>query len=147
MIVYAESSAILAWLLAESRAADVRAALSGAERVVASTLTPLECARALERGAASGRIGEADSLAARRLLDEAVKSWVLLDMAGAALQRAARRFPHEPVRTLDAIHLATALEFHDAVPHLALLSLDDRVRANATALGLATAPLPLTSGS
>jgi len=140
VIVYAESSAVLAWLLAEAVAGDVRDVLARAERVVASTLTPLECARAVERGCASGRIGDADALAARRLLDEAARTWVLLDMAGPLVERAARRFPQEPVRTLDAIHLATALEFHDAINDLTLLSLDDRVRDNATALGLATAP-------
>lgn len=140
MIVYAESSAILAWLLAEQRADEVRGVMAAAEGVVASTLTPLECARALERGAATGRIGEADALAARRLLEEATRSWVQLDMSGPVVQRAARRFPHEPVRTLDALHLATAIEFHGAVQDFALLSLDERVRANAAALGLAIAP-------
>lgn len=136
MIVYAESSAVLAWLLGEPDGEGVRRTLEGAERVVASTLTPLECARAIERGVATGRLQDTDALAARRLLDAAARTWVLLEMTGPVPLRAARRFPAEPVRTLDAIHLATALELHQAVGDLVLVSLDDRVRDNARLLGL-----------
>jgi len=53
------------------------------------------------------------------------------------LARASRPFPVEPVRTLDAIHLATALEFTAAFPDLRLVSCDSRVRENAEALGIA----------
>ena len=49
MIVYAESSAVLAWLLGESNEPLVRDALDGADRVVTSSLTALECARGLTR--------------------------------------------------------------------------------------------------
>lgn len=136
MIAYAESSAVLAWILGEPAGAAVRETLVRAERVVASTVTPLECARALERRAAAGQVSEADALAARSLLDGATRTWVLLEMTGPVPPRAARRFPAEPVRTLDAIHLATALEFHRAVGSLTMLSLDDRVRDNARLLGL-----------
>jgi hypothetical protein len=60
----------------------------------------------------------------------------LLEMTGTPLDRAARPFPAEPVRTLDAIHLATALEFQDALGTLTMLSLDARIRENAAALGM-----------
>ena len=140
MIVYAESSAVLAWLLGEQPAAAVRRLLAGAERVVASTLTPLECSRALARAVAAGQLPEADAGAASRLLAHASPGWALLEMTGPALERARQPFPAEPVRTLDAIHLASALEFRNALGQLTLLSLDERIRANATALGLPAAP-------
>jgi predicted nucleic acid-binding protein len=140
VIVYAESSAVLAWLLGESAASTVRRLLADAERVVASALTPLECARALARGVATGQLPAADARAAARLLDDASRGWALLEMTGPALERARRPFPAEPVRTLDAIHLASALEFQDALGRLTLLCLDERIRANATALGLTAAP-------
>src|SRR5215471_17378338 len=41
------------------------------------------------------------------------------------LERVSHPFPEEPVRTLDAIHLATALLVGRTVADLALLSLDD----------------------
>jgi len=49
-------------------------------------------------------------------------------------------FPVEPIRTLDAIHLASAILARAAVPDLALLSLDERVRANGRALGFTVLP-------
>ncbi|HVO33929.1 MAG TPA: PIN domain-containing protein [Gemmatimonadales bacterium] len=140
MIVYAESSAVLAWLLGEPTGEAVRQALAGAERVVASTLTPLECQRALARGVATGEFPQAAASAAARLLASASAGWALLEMSGPALDRARAAFPAEPVRTLDAIHLAAAIEFHEALGALALLSLDARVRANASAMGLEPVP-------
>ena len=140
MIVYAESSAVLAWLLGEQAANAVRRLLADAERVVASTLTPLECFRALARGVATGQLPEADAAAASRLLAGVSPGWALLEMTGPTLERARQAFPAEPVRTLDAIHLGAALEFQNALGRLTVLSLDERIRTNATALGLAPAP-------
>lgn len=52
MNLYAESSAVLAWLLGESNGADVREQLSGAQRVFTSDLTLIEYDRVLNRVAA-----------------------------------------------------------------------------------------------
>ena len=49
-------------------------------------------------------------------------------------------FPGEPIRALDAIHLATALVIRDIYPDLRVLSLDQRVRQNAVALGFEVVP-------
>jgi len=56
----AESSAVLAWLLGEPAGEAVRRMLAEAECVVSSTLTQVECARALARGVASGRMSRGD---------------------------------------------------------------------------------------
>ena len=140
MIVYAESSAVLAWLLGEPTGEAVRRTLTEAERVVASALTPLECQRALARGVAIGELPAAAAGAAAGLLGRASAGWALLEMTGPALDRARAAFPAEPVRTLDAIHLAAAVEFRQALGALTLLSLDTRIRANAQALGLEPTP-------
>jgi len=140
VIVYAESSAVLAWLLGELAAPSVRSVLAEAERVVASTLTPLECARALARGAALGQLSAGDAREGQRLLEGATRGWALLELTGSPVERAKGRFPKEPVRTLDALHLATALEFQDTLGALTLLSLDERIRANGAALGMSPAP-------
>ncbi len=140
MIAYAESSAVLPWLLGESRGEEVRRALAHAERVVSSALTQVECARTLARGVASGRVGRGDELAALRLLDEAAATWAVLEISGRVLAGARGTFPVEPVRTLDAVHLATAMVFREAIADLTMVSLDDRIRANAEALGLPVLP-------
>jgi predicted nucleic acid-binding protein len=140
VIVYAESSAVLAWLLGEPAAVAVRQVLAGAERVVASTLTPLECARALARGVTLGTLDHAAAREAARLLAHATPGWALLEMTGTPVDRAAREFPVEPVRTLDALHLSAALEFHGALGAITMLSLDERIRDNAGALGMEMGP-------
>jgi uncharacterized protein with PIN domain len=140
VIVYAESSAVLAWLLGEPAAVAVRQVLAGAERVVASTLTPLECARALARGVTLGTLDHDAARDAGRLLAHATQGWALLEMTGSPVNRAARAFPVEPVRTLDALHLSAALEFHGALGAITMLSLDERIRDNAGALGMETGP-------
>ena len=140
MIVYAETSAVLRWILGEAGGDEVRTVLAAAERVVSSTLTPLECARGISRAVTMGRIGRGEELAALRLLDTAAAKWAVLEMSGRVLTRARGAFPLEPVRTLDAIHLATALVFRDVMPELALASLDARIRANAEALAIPVAP-------
>lgn len=140
MIVYSESSAVLAWLLGELRGKEVRRVLSEAARVVSSTLTQVECARALSRAVGSGRLGRGEELAALQLMDRAATTWVTLEMSGRILARARGSFPVEPVRTLDALHLATALTFREALPELLVLSLDERVRANAAALTIPVVP-------
>ena len=49
-------------------------------------------------------------------------------------------FPKEPVRTLDAIHLCTAMRLRPDLPALTVLTLDVRVRENALALGFQVIP-------
>ena len=140
MIVYAESSAVLAWLLGEPVADQIRTILAGADRVVSSALTSVECTRGLARARAGGRISAHDELAVLRLLDVAESTWDVHDLTELVLSRARGRFPVEPVRTLDALHLATAAVFQDALRQVTVLSLDERVRANAKGMGLDVAP-------
>jgi len=140
LIAYAESSGVLAWLLGEPDGRAVQDALRSAERVVASTLTGVECARAVARGVATRRLAAADELVALRLLDVARRSWVTRELTGPVLERAAARFPSEPVCTLDAFHLATAALFHEALGGVTMISIDDRIRDNARALGMEVGP-------
>ncbi len=63
-----------------------------------------------------------------------------LEMTGVVLKRARRGFPREPVRTLNAIHRATAVHFQEAIPDLAVVSLDERIRCNAQALAMTVVP-------
>jgi len=56
-------------------------------------------------------------------------------VTGEILDRARRRFPAEPIRTLEALHLATMLYLTPHLAPLELLSLDARVRRNSALLG------------
>jgi predicted nucleic acid-binding protein len=140
MILYAESSAVLSWLLGEPAQRGVIAELEGAEQVVTSALTGVECARALARARVGQRIRAVEERAALHMLDEAMVSWHVLDVSEDVVARARGEFPREPVRSLDALHLASASLLFDAAGTLVLLSLDERVRANGRALGMQVMP-------
>lgn len=143
MIVYAESSAILSWLLGEPSQHVVLRELARAQSVVTSSLTAVECSRGIMRARSLGRISSAEALAALRLLDVAESSWDVHDLSDEVTSRARAAFPSEPVRTLDALHLATALIFHEALGEVHVLSFDERLRVNVVALGLVVLPVTL----
>jgi predicted nucleic acid-binding protein len=138
--LYAESSAVLAWLLDEMSGPEVRQLLIAAEAVVTSDLTLIECDRVLLRASALGELTEGEAADRRAYLTTAASQWHLLRMSPEIVDRARQPFPGEPIRTLDAIHLASALVARSAVAGLELLSLDDRIRRAARRLGLRIRP-------
>lgn len=140
MRVYAEASAVLSWLLGEPHARAVAARLVDAEQVFSSELSILECERGLVRGVAIGRFSEADAVERRVLLRKTTRKWDILHVDSRDFARAALPFPIEPVRSLDALHLALALSARAYAHDLEVLSLDHRVRENAYALGLVVTP-------
>jgi hypothetical protein len=76
----------------------------------------------------------------RRILAKASAHWHRLPLRDEIIERAKRPFPVEPVRTLDAIHLASALVARSAVPDVALLTLDRRIRDAGLGLGFEVVP-------
>jgi predicted nucleic acid-binding protein len=138
--VYAESSAVLAWLLGEETGHSVRNVLQHADLVLASDLTLVECDRVLIRAVTTGEIDEAAAADRRAHLNAAASHWNLWRINPDIVERARHPFPAEPIRTLDAIHLASALTVRSAVPGVELLSLDDRIRRAARQLGFHVQP-------
>ncbi len=139
MSLYAETSAVLAWLLSQEASEAVRRALDEADEVFASVLTPVECERVLVRAVTLGEMTEGEAAARRARLIAAAARWSLLMVSDEVLDRTRRAFPYEPLRTLDAIHLSSALMARPAAS-MHLLSLDDGVRRNGEALGFELAP-------
>ena len=140
MRLYAESSAVLTWLLGEVDAESVRRLLAGAEAVFTSVLTLVETDRVLIRAQVMGELREGDVAERRRILMRASRRWQLLQLHEEILDRARRPFPGEPIRTLDALHLASAIIARAAVPELSVLSVDSRIRRASTALDFEVFP-------
>ena len=140
MNLYAESSAVLAWLLDEDSALEVRRHLAAAKLIVASDLTLIECDRVLARSLELGELTEAEAADRHAHLAMAAAHWHVLRIAPEVVERSRRPFPAEPIRTLDAIHLASALLARTAVAGLKLLSLDEQVRRSGTGLGFELLP-------
>jgi len=141
--LYAETSAVVAWLLDEERAGRAGLAWSqlvAADAVHTSDLTLVECDRTLRRAVATGRISASESLRLQVIVERASAFWTLHGMDAEVVERSRRSFPCEPIRSLDALHLATALIVRGLSPKVQILSFDDRIRENATALGLTVVP-------
>ena len=94
----------------------------------------------LIRAVALDELRESDAVDRQARLNAVSARWTLLALDEEIVERARRPFPAEPVRTLDAIHLASALTARKAVPDLVLLSLDTRIRQAANRLGFMLAP-------
>jgi predicted nucleic acid-binding protein len=139
--LYAESSAVLAWLLDEPTAPMVRRLLGEAEVIITSDLTLIECDRVLLRAVALKELTEAEAVDRRAYLIAASVNWHVLRIAAEIVDRARQPFPGDPIRTLDAIHLASLLVARSAVVGLRLLSLDERVRQAAKGLGVVVEPV------
>lgn len=140
MTVYAETSAVLRWLFNETGCDEILQSLRDATKVVCSRVTLIESRRAIRRASNEGRIGEGQSAEILSVLALAAARWAVLELSREVAGRAEEAFPVEPVRTLDAIHLASALVLRQSLPDLSLLSTDQRLRANAAQLGLPLLP-------
>lgn len=141
MNLFAETSAVLRWLLGAPRGDEMRKLLGQAENVFASRLLIAEAQRALVRATTLGEITEAESLDASAALASATAHWTIVELLPQIIERAGQRFPSEPIRTLDAVHLATALFLVPEVGPLSVLTTDERILKNAPLVGL-TVTLP-----
>jgi predicted nucleic acid-binding protein len=140
---YAETSAVLRWLFAEEGGEALRAALAGADKVTSSRLTLVETRRVVRRAEREKRLTAAQSADVLAVFAQAASTWAILEVTEEVTRRAEEPFPSEPVRTLDAIHLASALFLRQSFPDLVVVSADERVRTNAEQLGFRDRVQPL----
>jgi hypothetical protein len=135
--VYLESSAIgRAFVHGDGEAyAAVRSAMRGRTSVT-SELTLTELNRAWARAEVEHLVTAAQAAEGRRKVGALLTRCHIVALDSTILIRAGEAFPAEPVRTLDAIHLATALNWEREVGgELAVCTRDRRVTENAVALG------------
>ncbi len=94
----------------------------------------------LHRAQVLGDLNEAQTAERRGRLREASSGWHRIRIGDPVVARARQAFPVEPIRSLDAIHLASALEAAAVLPGIELLSLDRRVRECGAELGFRLQP-------
>ncbi len=143
MTLYAETSVTVAWLLAEERADRAGQAwsqLAGADAVHTSDLPLIERDQTLRRAVPTGRITASESMHCHGVVGRVSTYWTLHGTDAEVVQRARRSFSCEPIRSLDAIHLAEALVVRNLSPEVKMLSFDDRIRDNASGLGFEVMP-------
>ncbi len=140
MTLYAESSAVIAWLLEQARGEAVRRALTEAESVVTSELALVEFDRALLRLISTSAMTPAAAASLRARLAATMHPWSVMPISTSVVDRARQPFPFDSIRALDALHLASVVVAQVTLGNIDVLSLDDRIRENASALGFRVLP-------
>jgi predicted nucleic acid-binding protein len=130
---YIETSALLAARIENDPVAS--AAVRGEGRRFLSALTIGEAARRLIRAGVLQQLSSNQVRAALLWLGRFERRCHTLDITPAILARVRRPFPIEPVRTLDAIHLATIESIEEAPSTVAVVTRDRRIAENARAMG------------
>lgn len=130
---YIETSALLAVRLEKDAAA--RQAILGEGVRFISALTLAEAARRIVRTGAVGQLSELQVRASQAWILRFGRRCRIVDISDDILARVRRRFPIEPIRTLDAIHLATVESIGEDPLNVAVVTRDRRIAENARALG------------
>jgi len=125
-LVYVDTSAFVKLIMREPETPALIAALAPEDRIVASEIMEVEALRAARR--AGGR-------AATETARQQLAGVRLLPLTRQIRERASDLKPEE-LRSLDAIHIATALELGGRLD--AMYAYDTRMSAAAEALGLRT---------
>lgn len=132
-MVYIDASVVLRHVLTQPGAIASPAVVSPG---VASDIVQLECLRALDRMRLAGGLPDEHMALARRRVLQFMAGIRTLRIDAVVLDLAAHAMP-VPLRTLDAIHLASALLWRDAEdPHLMMATHDRALGSAARAFGL-----------
>ena len=101
---------------------------------VSSELVRVECLRTIERYRVAQAFGDEVVAQRRKAVLRSLDTFRLVQPTRTVLERAADPFPVH-VTTLDAIHLATALEVRSEIDDLDFATHDSKLAEAATALG------------
>ncbi len=116
---------------------DAASRATSAYAVVTSALAPLEALSSIAAKHRGGSLRASAFLAALRRLEEERSTWTLVEIVPAVLLRAESVIRAVPTRTLDAIHIASALFFQETGgAEVAFLTADSKQRQSAEAAGL-----------
>lgn len=130
---YVETSALLAVRLEND--AEAREAIRGEGIRFVSALTLAEAHRRIIRTGATGHLSEPQIRASQVWIRRFGQRCQVVNVTDEILARVRRRFPIEPIRTLDAIHLATIEAIGEDPLQVAVVTRDRRIADNARAMG------------
>ena len=131
---YADTSAYLCALLGEAGSPEFVRALAGA-RILSSVVLALEVERTLLRLSREGRISASQGQDLRERFREDLRQFGLRDVSLDLCMNSVIPAITTP-RSLDLLHLRTAVEFHQEEPLDLFLTNDEQQRVSARELGL-----------
>jgi len=122
VIAYIDSSVLLRFVLDQP---DPLSDLLRIEGRVTSLVAEVECLRAVEAARTRGQLDLDESADRRRLVHAYLRRMRRLPVTASVLRRAGEAYPL-PVKSLDAIHLASALLLRDRVARDLVFATHDR---------------------
>ncbi|MDP3911346.1 MAG: type II toxin-antitoxin system VapC family toxin [Gemmatimonadales bacterium] len=125
--LYLDTSAVLRAVLESGTTPDLEARIAEAAALVTSRLSLVEAARALLRLRATGRTSEEGLADAGHAIDALWARCDLWELTPAVCALAGQVAPQRPLRTLDALHLATYLLARRRLGALQILTADERL--------------------
>jgi predicted nucleic acid-binding protein len=126
--LYVDTSAAVRAILESGVTPDVEAQLRSAPLLVTSRLTIVESSRVLLRLRALAEHEEAELADAEREIRELIARAEIWELSLKVCELARAVAPGLPLRTLDALHLATFVLARQQIEGLELLTTDDRLR-------------------
>jgi len=127
-------------LVLEDGSDEVGALVSEAALVGSSRISFVECHAALARTRREGRIRRADMATAGRRFDERWSGLVIVELDEPLGQSAAQLCHDHPLRSADAIHLASAAQLAETEPDVRFASWDRKLWEAAGVVGLTRVP-------
>ena len=139
MIAYFDASALFKLYVMESRSAQAQAWAEAADMLATCEVAYAELVEALWRRVRSHEVDDEAARTTRQQLDD---NWPSYGVLRVRSQTAADLMTRHPLRAMDAIHVAAALELADEVgiESVEFVSFDERQRAAALAEGLRVLP-------
>ena len=129
--LYLDTSAVLRAVLEGGTIPDVERRVRAAPILITSRLSLVESARALLRLQQQARLREERLLEAERAIDVIWGRCELWELTASVCDLAQRVAPRRPLRSLDALHLATYVIARRKIGDLELVSADERLLAAA----------------
>jgi len=125
--LYLDTSAVLRAALESGTTAEVEARIRAAPVLVTSRLSLVESARALFRARNLQGVSEERLADAEREIEAVWARCEIWELTRAVCELARQVAPAKPVRTLDALHLATFVLARRKIGGLELLTVDTRL--------------------
>ena len=126
--LYVDTSAVLRAIVEKGTSPAVETRIRDATALVTSRLSQVEASRAIHRLRQLDKAPETKLADAERQIGALWARCELWELTAAVCEMARNLAPAKPLRTLDALHLATFVLARQKIADLELLTVDDRLQ-------------------